>query len=99
MRQRWIIAGFAVLVMASSVPLYQMVRQEYLPSNVDEGEFDVRITTAEGTGLGRDQAKWRCGSRPSCAKFLACAPCLSAGGQRLLWWVEQRKLFCPAQPA
>ena len=52
MRQRWIIAGLALLVMASSVPLYKMVRQEYLPSNVDEGEFDVRIVTAEGTGLG-----------------------------------------------
>lgn len=52
MRLRWVVAGIAVLVMASSVPLYQLVRQEYLPSNVDEGEFDVRIVTAEGTGLG-----------------------------------------------
>lgn len=52
MRCRWLIAGLALLVMASSVPLYKLVRQEYLPSNVDEGEFDVRITTAEGTGLG-----------------------------------------------
>lgn len=52
MRQRWLVAGLAALVMASSVPLYQFVRQEYLPSNVDEGEFDVRITAPEGTGLG-----------------------------------------------
>jgi HAE1 family hydrophobic/amphiphilic exporter-1 len=52
MRQRWIIAGLALLVMASSIPLYKMVRQEYLPSNVDEGAFDVRFTTVEGTGLG-----------------------------------------------
>jgi len=52
MRQRWVVAGLALLVMASSVPLYSLVRQEYLPSNVDEGEFDVRIVTAEGTGLG-----------------------------------------------
>ena len=52
MRHRWLVAGLALLVMASSVPLYQLVRQEYLPSNVDEGEFDVRVTTAEGTGLG-----------------------------------------------
>jgi HAE1 family hydrophobic/amphiphilic exporter-1 len=29
-----------------------MVRQEYLPSNVDEGEFDVRTSRREGTGLG-----------------------------------------------
>lgn len=52
LRQRWAVAALALLVMASSVPLYQFVRQEYLPSNVDEGEFDVRITAAEGTGLG-----------------------------------------------
>jgi HAE1 family hydrophobic/amphiphilic exporter-1 len=52
MRHRWLVAGLALLVMVSSVPLYQLVRQEYLPSNVDEGEFDVRIVTAEGTGLG-----------------------------------------------
>jgi HAE1 family hydrophobic/amphiphilic exporter-1 len=49
---RWLVAGLALLVMACSVPLYQFVRQEYLPSNVDEDEFDVRITTVEGTGLG-----------------------------------------------
>ena len=52
LRHRWLVAGLALLVMASSVPLYRLVRQEYLPSNVDEGEFDVRVTTAEGTGLG-----------------------------------------------
>jgi len=52
MGHRWLVAGLAVLVMASAVPLYQFVRQEYLPSNVDEGEFDVRVVTAEGTGLG-----------------------------------------------
>ncbi|MGC3957055.1 MAG: efflux RND transporter permease subunit [Verrucomicrobiota bacterium] len=52
MRHRWLVAGLAALVMLSSIPLYKLVRQEYLPSNVDEGEFDVRITAAEGTGLG-----------------------------------------------
>jgi HAE1 family hydrophobic/amphiphilic exporter-1 len=48
---RLVIAGLAVLVIASSVPLYKIVRQEYLPSNVDEGEFDVRVTAPEGTSL------------------------------------------------
>jgi len=52
MGHRWLVAGLALLVMVSSVPLYQRVRQEYLPSNVDEGEFDVRVTAMEGTGLG-----------------------------------------------
>ncbi|HEX5222923.1 MAG TPA: efflux RND transporter permease subunit [Verrucomicrobiae bacterium] len=52
MRHRWLVAGLALLVMLSSVPLYKFVQQEYLPSNVDEGEFDVRITAPEGAGLG-----------------------------------------------
>ncbi len=51
MRHRLLVAGVAVLVMLSSVPLYKLVRQEYLPSGVDEGEFDVRVTLPEGTGL------------------------------------------------
>ena len=48
---RLVVAGLAALVIASSVPLYKVVRQEYLPSNVDEGEFDVRVTAPEGTSL------------------------------------------------
>ena len=52
LRRRWLVAGLAALVMAAAVPLYSLVRQEYLPSNVDEGEFDVRVVAAEGAGLG-----------------------------------------------
>lgn len=51
LRWRWLVAAVALAIIASSVPLYKMVQQEYLPSNVDEGEFDVRITAAEGTAL------------------------------------------------
>lgn len=49
--RRLLIAAVALGVMAASVPLYRLVRQEYLPSNVDEGEFDVRLTAPEGTSL------------------------------------------------
>jgi hydrophobic/amphiphilic exporter-1 (mainly G- bacteria), HAE1 family len=51
LRHRWLVAMLALLTMASSYPLYQHVRQEYIPSNVDEGEFDVSITAPEGTSL------------------------------------------------
>jgi hydrophobic/amphiphilic exporter-1 (mainly G- bacteria), HAE1 family len=51
MRWRVLVAALALMIIFASVPLYQMVRQEYLPSNVDEGEFDLRITAREGTGL------------------------------------------------
>ena len=51
MRHRWLVAGLALLVDRLLGPALQLVRQEYLPSNVDEGEFDVRVTAPEGTGL------------------------------------------------
>src|SRR5205823_4865925 len=35
----------------SSFPLYKVVRQEYIPSGVDEGEFFVTYTAPEGTSL------------------------------------------------
>lgn len=52
MNHRPWVAVVAVAVIATSVPLYRLVRQEYLPSQVDEGEFDVQVTAPEGTGLG-----------------------------------------------
>lgn len=51
MRHRALVAMLAIGVMASCVPLYKMVRQEYLPSNVDEGEFEMSVTAPEGASL------------------------------------------------
>ena len=51
MRRRWLVVVVSVLIVASSVPLYHAVRQEYVPSNVDEGEFDVYVTAPEGAAL------------------------------------------------
>ena len=51
MRRRWLVAGLALLVIASSIPLYGVVRQEYVPGNTDEGEFDVNINAPEGASL------------------------------------------------
>ncbi len=51
MRFRWAIAIIAIAVTATAVPLYQNVKQEFIPSNVDEAEFDIRITGPEGASL------------------------------------------------
>ncbi|HJQ23262.1 MAG TPA: efflux RND transporter permease subunit [Blastocatellia bacterium] len=51
MRHRLMIAVLALLVIFSSVPLYGVVKQDYLPSDVDESEFDVNVTAREGTSL------------------------------------------------
>ncbi len=42
---------FAGLVVLSSVPLYTLVQQEYIPSDVDEAEFEVNVTAPQGTSL------------------------------------------------
>ncbi|HWQ35025.1 MAG TPA: efflux RND transporter permease subunit [Blastocatellia bacterium] len=50
-------AVMALLVMLSSMPLYSMVKQDFIPSNIDEGEFRVNLSAPEGTSLAAmDQA-------------------------------------------
>ncbi len=41
----------ALAVVLSSIPLYRAVKQEFIPSNVDEAEFEVSINGPEGTNL------------------------------------------------
>lgn len=51
MRHRLIVSVVAMLVIVSSVPLYRMVKQEYIPTDVDEAEFEVGVTAPEGTNI------------------------------------------------
>ncbi|HZE71700.1 MAG TPA: efflux RND transporter permease subunit [Pyrinomonadaceae bacterium] len=51
MHHRLAVAVVALLVIASSVPLYRSVKQEFIPTNVDEAEFEVSVTGPEGTNL------------------------------------------------
>jgi hydrophobic/amphiphilic exporter-1 (mainly G- bacteria), HAE1 family len=51
MRHRLVVASLALLVIASNVPLYRIVKQEYIPTDVDEAEFDVNVNAPEGTNL------------------------------------------------
>ena len=51
MRHRVAVSILAVAVILSTVPLYRAVKQEFIPSNVDEAEFEVNINGPEGTNL------------------------------------------------
>jgi HAE1 family hydrophobic/amphiphilic exporter-1 len=51
MRRRPVVIVVAALVIAATVPLYGAVRQEYTPSDVDEGEFEVGVQGPEGMSL------------------------------------------------
>ena len=51
MRHRLAVAALATVVIFSSIPLYRTVKQEFIPTNVDEAEFEVNINGPEGTNL------------------------------------------------
>jgi len=51
MRHRIAVAAIAIVVALSSIPLYRVVKQEYIPSDVDEAEFDVNVNAPEGTNI------------------------------------------------
>ena len=51
MRHRIAVAVLAFVVILTSVPLYRSVKQEFIPTNVDEAEFEVNINGPEGTNL------------------------------------------------
>ncbi len=51
LRHRLAVAIIAILVILSSIPLYRMVGQEYIPTDVDEAEFDVNVTAPQGASL------------------------------------------------
>lgn len=51
MHHRTLAAGLAILVMLSAIPLTKLIRTEYVPSDVDEAEFELNVNAPEGTSL------------------------------------------------
>ena len=51
MSNRLVVVVISLAVIMSSIPLYKMLKQDYLPGNVDEGEFNVNVTAPQGTSL------------------------------------------------
>ncbi len=51
MKYRAAILLLSIVTIAANVPLYRLVKQDYIPTNVDESEFEVRVTAAEGASL------------------------------------------------
>jgi HAE1 family hydrophobic/amphiphilic exporter-1 len=50
MTHRWVVAGIAIVVLASSVPLFSIVDKNFLP-NDDQSEFEINLRAPEGTSL------------------------------------------------
>src|SRR5687767_13589461 len=51
MRHRYVVVVLCAGIIASTVPLYGVVRQDYIPADVDEAEFEVRMQGPEGTSF------------------------------------------------
>ncbi len=49
LRHRVAVALIACAVVVGGYPAYRLVRQEFVPSDVDEAEFEVYVTAPEGT--------------------------------------------------
>lgn len=51
MRFRWGVCLLVIGAIALNWPLYGMIKQDYVPTNVDEGEFEIRVTAREGASI------------------------------------------------
>lgn len=51
MRYRFLALVVCLLTIAANIPLYGLIKQDYIPTNVDESEFEVGITAKEGVSL------------------------------------------------
>jgi hydrophobic/amphiphilic exporter-1 (mainly G- bacteria), HAE1 family len=51
LRRRAVVVVVAALVMLSVIPLYRMVRQDFLPTGTDEAQFEMSVTAPEGANV------------------------------------------------
>ncbi len=51
MRFRLAVLVVSLLVIASNIPLSQLVKRDYIPLNVDESEFEIRVEARQGASL------------------------------------------------
>ena len=51
MRFRWAVLLLSAATIASNWYLYGVVKQDYIPTNVDESEFEISLTAPEGASL------------------------------------------------
>ena len=58
LRHRWVIVGLSVVTVGLTVPLFQAVGKDFLPSD-DQSEFEVIVQTPEGYSLSRSDTAFR----------------------------------------
>lgn len=96
-RHKVITLVVAALVMASSVPLYGLLRQDYVPSDVDEAEFSVNVQGPEGVSfeafdLATREVEERIRQNP------AVTTALSSVGGSFLGQVNRAEIYVRIKP-
>ncbi|HEY3391626.1 MAG TPA: efflux RND transporter permease subunit, partial [Lacipirellulaceae bacterium] len=51
MRLRWLVLLLVIAVIYTNVPLYNLVKHDYIPTDVDESEFEARVYAPEGVSI------------------------------------------------
>jgi hydrophobic/amphiphilic exporter-1 (mainly G- bacteria), HAE1 family len=51
LRRRAVVASVAIVVVLSAIPLYGLVRQDFLPTGADEAQFEMTVTAPEGASV------------------------------------------------
>src|SRR5262249_18499469 len=96
-RHRWVIVVVSVLTLASAVPIYRQVKQEYIPSDVDESEFEVLIFGPEKMSLAAmDEAVQALAKEARETKGVALT--LASGGGSFLSKVSQGYMYVRTVP-
>jgi HAE1 family hydrophobic/amphiphilic exporter-1 len=97
MRYRWAILLISIVVLASTVPIYREVKQEYIPSDVDESEFEVLVFGPEGMSVAAmDEAMQALTKEALATKGVATV--LAAAGGSFLNRVNQGNMYVRTVP-
>lgn len=97
MRHRAIVCISAFLIVLLSIPIYKRVGQEYIPSNVDEGEFDININGPEGASLAAMDDVMR-SIEKDLGEVRGVRTVLSEGGGGFLGGVNQAEAYVRIAP-
>jgi HAE1 family hydrophobic/amphiphilic exporter-1 len=97
MRHRWVVVAVSVITLASTIPIYGLVKQEYIPSDVDESEFEVLVFGPEGMSLSAmDEAMQALAKEARDTKGVALT--LASAGGSFLARVNQGYMYVRTVP-
>jgi hydrophobic/amphiphilic exporter-1 (mainly G- bacteria), HAE1 family len=97
MRRRWVVVVISALTLLATVPIYRQVKQEYIPSDVDESEFEVLIFGPENMSLAAmDEAVQALAREARATKGVALT--LASAGGGFLTKVNQGYMYVRTVP-